>query len=64
VVITTLSVMTIGVDGQTWPVRIAALAIAIPAGAGSIALAQKRSNVMGWYVISVGVAVFRLLAER
>ncbi|ROP63236.1 hypothetical protein EDF24_0259 [Curtobacterium sp. PhB130] len=61
--IATVAMFAIGVSGQAPSVRWVALAIAASAAALSLVLAKKKSNLVGWYVITVGVLALRLLSE-
>jgi hypothetical protein len=63
VVMATLSCWIVGVTHQEAVLRAAAAVGAIVAMTGSLALATNRGNLLGWYVITVGVTVLRLLSE-
>ncbi|MBF4591770.1 hypothetical protein [Curtobacterium sp. VKM Ac-1395] len=44
-------------------IRAMAAVAALAAMAGSLVLAKSRGNVIGWYVITVGVTLLRVLTE-
>lgn len=62
VVIATLGLMVVGVDGQAPLIRLVATGVAVLAGAASLRLTRKRSGLSGWYAITVAVVLFRLLS--
>lgn len=61
VVVTTLAILVVSVDGQDSTVRLIAVLLAAASGAGSLVLAKKRGNLLGWYAIALGVAVLRIV---
>ena len=61
VVMATLSCWIFGVAHQDGTIRAVAAVVALAAMAGSLALARKRGNVLGWYVITVAVALLRVV---
>ena len=62
VVMATLGCCVFGVTDQTATVRaVAAVATAVVM-AGSLALARKRGNLLGWYVVAVGTTLLRVLS--
>ncbi|WIB26257.1 hypothetical protein [Curtobacterium sp. MCSS17_015] len=61
-VITTLALLVAGVEDQSLPVRGVASVTAAGAGGVSIVLARSRGNLVGWYLIAVGVVIIRVLA--
>ncbi|WP_144760548.1 hypothetical protein [Curtobacterium sp. 9128] len=63
VVLATLACCVVGVDHQSPAIRLLAAAVALAAMAGSLALATRRGNMVGWYVIAIGVTLLRVLSE-
>jgi hypothetical protein len=61
-VITTLALLVVGVEDQSLPVRGLASVAAVGAGVVSVVLARSRGNLVGWYLIAVGVVIIRVLA--
>lgn len=47
--------------GQTPTIRGVAGVVTVAAVVGSLALARKRGNLVGWYVAASGVALLRVL---
>lgn len=60
-VVATLGCCVFGVTGQTPTIRGVAGVVTVAAVAGSLVLARKRGNLVGWYVAASGVAVLRVL---
>jgi hypothetical protein len=63
VVVATLSCWIVGVTHQDGAIRAVAAVVALAAMAGSLALARNRGNILGWYVITVAVALLRVVTE-
>ncbi|MBF4607989.1 hypothetical protein [Curtobacterium sp. VKM Ac-1393] len=61
VVVATLGLFVVGVDGQAPLTRLIAAGIAVLAGALSLRLTRNRSGLSGWYAITVAVVLFRLV---
>lgn len=61
VVVATVALFTVGVAGQDPVIRWIALAVAGATATPSLVLARKRGNLAGWYVLTTGVMVLRLL---
>jgi hypothetical protein len=61
VVTATLSCWIVGVTHQDGVIRAAAAVVALAAMTGSLALTRSRGNVLGWYVITVGVTLLRVV---
>ena len=60
-VVATLGCCVFGVTGQTPTIRGVAGVVTMAAVVGSLALARKRGNLVGWYVAASGVALLRVL---
>ncbi len=64
VVVATVALFTVGVAGQDPVIRWIALAVAGAAATPSLVLAKKRGDLAGWYVLTTGVMVLRLLTGK
>ncbi|MBT1675388.1 hypothetical protein [Curtobacterium aurantiacum] len=60
ILIATLGVFVVGVDGQVPLIRLVAAGIAVLAGAASLWLTRKRSGLSSWYAITIAVVLLRL----
>ncbi len=61
IVIATLGLFVVGVNGQAPSIRLVAAGIAVLSGAASLWFTRKRSGLWGWYAITVAVVLFRLV---
>jgi hypothetical protein len=62
VVMATLGCCVVGVTNQSPTIRAVAAVATVVVMAGSLALARKRGNVLGWYVVAVGTTLLRVLS--
>ncbi|MFJ3385010.1 MULTISPECIES: hypothetical protein [unclassified Curtobacterium] len=58
----TLALFLVGVADQTGPIRVVGAVIAAVTGTLSLVFAKKRGNLVGWYAITAGVMVLRLMS--
>lgn len=63
VVVATVALFTVGVAGQDPMTRWIALTVAGATAIPSLVLATKRGNLAGWYVLTTGVMLLRLLTH-
>ena len=63
VVMATLGCCIVGVANQKPTIRAIAAVATVVLMAGSLALARKRGNLIGWYVVAIGTTVLRVLSD-
>jgi hypothetical protein len=63
VVVATLGCCVVGVTNQGPTIRGIAAVVTVAAMAVSLALARKRGNLMGWYVVAIGTTLLRVLSN-
>jgi hypothetical protein len=61
VVLGTVGIWVAAVDGQLAVLRVTAAVVGAGAAIGAVLLARRRRDLVGWFVLAAGVALFRVL---
>jgi hypothetical protein len=62
-VLATTCALVAGVSGQEPWIRWPALVVAFGSAAGSLAMSARRNSLVGWYAVTAGVLLYRLVKD-
>jgi hypothetical protein len=62
-ILATTCALIAGVSGQDPWIRWPALVVAIGSAAGSLAMSARKNSLAGWYAVTAGVLLYRVLTD-
>lgn len=62
-ILATACALTAGVSGQDPWIRWPALAVAVGSAAGSLAMSVRKKSLVGWYAVTAGVLLYRMVKD-